>query len=256
MTLIPSKYPHTTTSLALTSMLISIALACAFYPVYYILGTSAMITLSSIVFAGLTAPLLGPLWGSLAGLVFGLAVPYVNPTVSIGVLTFLSPTIGAVMSSLALFGRWKEATIIFAVEMVIWFSHPFAWYQDMWIVTWQYWVLLAFIIVPPVRKWISSTIINRNPVNLTAALWCIAWIARIGDVATGNNIGVWINGWGTPGMYMYRVPVTAYYAIAESLTCLGAATVATAVLLTLRRANIRIIALDFLQLKRGDRPTS
>lgn len=256
MTLIPSKYPHATTSLALASMLISIALACAFYPVYYVLGTSAMITLSSIVFAGLTAPLLGPLWGSLAGLAFGLAVPYVNPVVSIGVLTFLSPTVGAVMSSLVLFGRWKEATVIFAVEMAIWFSHPFAWYQDMWIVTWQYWVLLAFIVVPPIRKWFSSTIINRNPASLTAALWCLAWIARISDVATGNNIGVWINNWGTPGMYMYWVPVTVYYAIAESLTCLGAALTGTAVLLALKRANIRIIALDFFQQKKGAKPTS
>lgn len=249
-----SKYPRATASLALASMWVAIALACAFYPVYYVLGTSAMITLSSVVFSGLTAPLLGPLWGSLAGLVFGLAVPYVNSAASIGVLTFLTPTIGAVMSGLVLFNRWKEATVIFALEMAIWFSHPFAWYQDMWIVTWQYWVLLAFIIVPPIRKWIATSLVNRNPTGLTIALWCLAWVARISDVATGNNIAVWINNWGTPGMYAYWVPVTAYYAIAESLTCFGAALIGTAVLLALKRAGIRIIALDSLQLKKGNGP--
>ena len=247
-----SKHPHTPTFVALTSMWVAITLACAFYPVYYVLGTSAMITLSSIVFSGLTAPLLGPFWGSLAGLLFGLTVPFVNSQVSIGVLTFLTPTLGAVMSSLVLFNRWKEATAIFALEMVIWFSHPFAWYQDMWIVTWQYWVALVFIIVPPIRKWIASSVVNRNPANLTVALWCLAWTARMGDVATGNNIAVWINGWGTPSMYLYWVPATAYYAVADSLTCLGAALIGTAVLLALKRANIRIIAIDSLHPEKKD----
>jgi hypothetical protein len=55
---------------------------------------------------------------------------------------------------------------------------------------------------------------------------------------------------------MYWVPVTFYYAIAESLTCLGAALTGTAVLLALKRANISIIALDFFQLKKGATPTS
>jgi hypothetical protein len=242
------KYTTNVVFLALTAMWVGLVLACAWIPAYPVLGTSATITFSSIVFSALTAPVLGPLWGGVSGFVFGWLVSSVNPSASIGLLTFLTPTMAALMSGLFLFNRWKEATLIFCLELTIWFLHPFAWYQAMPIVTWQYWLVLAFIIIPPLRKWIISSITSRNPANLTIALWCLAWIARIGgDVATGNNIGVWLLGWGTPGMYLYWVPVTGYYAIADSLNCLAGATIGTAVLLALKRANLRILAVDFLK---------
>lgn len=248
------RYTTNTVFLALTGVWVSLVLACVLIPVYPVFGTPAVITLSNVLFSSLTAPLLGPLWGTLSGLVFGWLVPYVNPATSIGVLTFLSPTIAALMSGLVLFNRWKEATLIFALEMVIWFSHPFAWYEAMPVITWQYWLVLAFIVVTPIRKWIINSIINRNPANLTMALWCLAWIARIGgDVATGNNIAVWVLNWGVPEMYPFWAPMTIYYTIADSLNCLTGAIIGTAVLLTLKRANIRIPAVDFLESKKRNR---
>lgn len=233
--------------LALTAMWVAVVLVCAWYPAYPILGTSAQITLSSIVFSALTAPILGVVWGGLAGFVLGWTIPFVNPAASIGPLTFLSPLLAALISGLTLFNRWKEAAVLFGVEMIVWFAHPFAWYQDMFVVTWQSWLALAFIITPPVRKWIGNAIFLRNPKTLVVALWCLAWIARISDVTMGNNIGVWVNNWGIPSMYMYWVPMTAYYAVAESLNCLAGAIIGTAALLALKRANIRTIALDFLR---------
>lgn len=245
------KYITNAIFLALTSMWVALVLACAWIPAYPVLGTSAMITLSNILFSGLTSPLLGPMWGTLSGFTYGWLVPYVNPSTSIGLLTFLSPTMAALMSGLVLFNRWKEATLIFALEMVIWFSHPFAWYEAMPVITWQYWLVLAFIVVTPIRKWIINSIINRNPANLTMALWCLAWIARIGgDVATGNNIAVWVLNWGVPEMYPFWAPMTIYYTIADSLNCLAGAIIGTAVLLTLKRANIKILAVDFLEPKK------
>jgi hypothetical protein len=242
------RYITNVVFLALTAMWVAVTLACAWYPAYPVFGTPAVITLSNIVFSGLTAPILGPLWGGLSGFVVGWLVPYVNPTTSIGLLTFLSPTMAALMSGLVLFNRWKEATVIFALQLTIWFSHPFAWYQAMPLTTWQYWVVLAFIVIPPVRKWIVNSITTRDPANLTIALWCLAWIARIGgDVATGNNIAVWVLGWGKPDMYPYWAPVTIYYAIADSLNCFAGAVIGTAVLLTLKRANLRILAVDYLK---------
>lgn len=242
------RYATNVVFLALTAMWVSVTLACAWYPAYPVLGTPAVITLSNIVFSGLTAPILGPLWGGFSGFVFGWLVPYVNPTTSIGLLTFLSPTMAALMSGLVLFNRWKEATVIFVLQLTIWFSHPFAWYQAMPLITWQYWVVLAFIVIPPVRKWIVNSITARDPANLTIALWCLAWIARIGgDVASGNNIAVWVLGWGKPDLYPYWAPVTIYYAIADSLNCLAGAVIGTAVLLTLKRANLRILAVDYLK---------
>jgi hypothetical protein len=244
------KYTISVVLLALTSIWTALLLACSQFPVYPVLGTPALITLSSVLSSGLTASLLGPLWGTLSGFVFGWLVPYVNPQSSIGLLTFLTPTMAALMSGLVLFNRWKEATVIFALEMAIWFSHPFAWYQAMPLITWQYWLVLIFIVVPPIRKWIINTIVTRNPATLPVAFWCFAWISRIGDVAAGNNIAVWINGWGTPGMYPYWAPMTVYYAIADSLNCLAGAIISTAVLLALKRANIKILAVDFLESKR------
>jgi hypothetical protein len=41
-----------------------------------------------------------------------------------------------------------------------------------------------------------------------------------------------------------------YYAIADSLNCLAGAIISTAVLLALKRANIKILAVDFLESKR------
>jgi len=242
------RYATNVVFLALTAMWVAVTLACAWYPAYPVLGTPAVITLSNIVFSGLTAPILGPLWGGFSGFVFGWLVPNVNPTTSIGLLTFLSPTMAALMSGLVLFNRWKEATVIFVLQLTIWFSHPFAWYQAMPLITWQYWVVLAFIVIPPVRKWIVNSITARDPANLTIALWCLAWIARIGgDVASGNNIAVWVLGWGKPDLYPYWAPVTIYYAIADSLNCLAGAVIGTAVLLTLKRANLRILAVDYLK---------
>jgi hypothetical protein len=236
--------------LALASIWTALALACSLVPVYPILGTSAQITAANILTSGLTACLLGPYWGTLSGFVFGWLVPYVYPPASIGLLTFLSPTIAALMSALVLFNKWKEALAIFAVEMAIWFVHPFAWYQAMPIITWQFWLALIFIVVSPVRNRIIDAITTRNPSTLPLALWCIAWISRMGDVATGNNVGVWINGWGVPGLYMYWVPMTVYYAVAESLNCVAAAILGTGVLLALKRTNMRIIALDSLESKK------
>lgn len=236
--------PYNTMLLALASLWIALALVCALVPIYPIPGTPAIITLSNIVTNGLTASLLGPLYGTLSGFAFGWLVPYVNPSASIGLLTFLTPTIAALTSALFLFNRWKEAAAIFAIEILIWFLHPFAWYQAMPIVTWDIWLALIFILVSPVRNWIINAITTRNPSTLPVALWCIAWISRIGDVATGNNIGVWINHWGVTSMYPFWAPMTAYYAIADSLSCVAAAILGTGVLLALKRVNIRIIALD------------
>ena len=244
----PPKYITNTVFLALTAMWVSLVLACSLIPAYPVLGTTATITFSSVMFSALTAPILGLFWGSISGFVFGGLVSFVNPATSIGPLTFLTPTLSALMGGLVLFNRWKEATLIFCLQLMIWFLNPFAWYRLMPIITWEYWLVLALIAIPPVRKWIISSITSRNPANLTAALWCLAWIAHIGgEVATGNNIGVWILEWGTPGMYLYWVPVTAYYAVADSLNCLAGATIGTAVLLALRRANLRVLAVDFLK---------
>jgi hypothetical protein len=249
------KYTTNTVFLALTSVWVALVLTSALIPTYPILGTPVAITFSSVLLAGLTSALLGPLWGTLSGFIFGLAVPYVNPAASMGLLTFMGPTMAALMSGLVLFNRWKEATLIFVGQLVIWFAHPFAWYQDMLLITWQYWLVLALIVVPPIRKWIINSITSRTPESLPIALWCLAWIARIGgDVATSNNNAVWILNWGTPEMYPFWAPMTVYYAITDSLNCLAGAIIGTAVLLALKRANMRVLAVDFLENKRQSKP--
>ncbi len=235
--------------LALTSMWVALMLVCAWLPVYPILGTPAAITLSSILFSSLTAPLLGLLWGTAAGFIFGWLVPYVNLSASMGILTFLGPMMTALMAGLVLFNRWKEATAILALEMIVWFSHPFAWYAAMPIITWQFWLVLVLIIVHPVRKWMIRAIISREPKSLPLAIWCLAWIARIGgDVATSNNNAVWVLGWGVAEMYPYWAPMTIYYAIADSLNGLAGAIIGTSVLLALKRAHLKITALDTLRM--------
>ncbi len=125
------KYVTNTMLLALTAVWVALLLASAWIPAYPVLGTVAVITFSSIILSGLTAPLLGPLWGTLAGFTFGWLVPYINPATSVGLLTFLGPTMTGLMGGLLLFNRWKEAIIVFALQMAIWFAHPFAWYQAM-----------------------------------------------------------------------------------------------------------------------------
>jgi len=236
--------------IALAGIWVALLLASSWIPVYPVLGTNAVITLSSGLLAGLTSPLLGPIWGTVSGFVFGWLVPYINPATSIGLLTFLSPTMAALMSGLVLFNRWKEATLVFAVQMIVWFSHPFAWYQAMPLITWQYWLVLILIVVPPVRKWIINSVTLRNPATLPVALWCLAWIARIGgDVASGNNIAVWVLGWGVPDAYPLWAPLTIYYAIADSLNCLGGAIIGTSVLLALKQTNLKVLAVDLLSMK-------
>jgi hypothetical protein len=244
------RYVTKTIFLALTTIWIALMLASALIPTFPIIGTSVTITLSSVLFAGLTSPLLGPLWGTLSGFIFGWLVSYANPTANMGPLTFLGPTMAALMGGLVLFNRWREATLVFAMQLVVWFAHPFAWYEAMPIITWQYWLVLAFIIVPPIRRWIISSIATRNPSTLPIALWCLAWIVRIGgDVATSNNNAVWILGWGVPGMYLYWAPMTIYYAIADSITCLAGAIIGTGVLVALKRANLKVLAVDLLEEK-------
>jgi len=244
------KYITNAMLLAMTAVWVALLLASAWIPAYPVLGTAAVITFSSILLSGLTATLLGPLWGILAGFTFGWLVPYVNPATSAGLLTFLGPTLTGLMGGLVLFNRWKEATLVFALQMTIWFLHPFAWYQAMPLITWQSWLVLFLIVVPPVRKWIVNTIFARDPRRLPIALWCLAWIARIGgDVMTTNNNYVWVLGWGIPELYPYWAPMTAYYAVADSLNALAAAIIGTAVLLALKRANLRMPILDSLKPK-------
>src|SRR4030042_1361725 len=119
------------------------------------------------------------------------------------------------------------------------------------IIMWQFIPVAVFILVPPVRKWIVNSITARNnPTKLAIALWCLAWTARIGgEVAASNNNAVWILGWGVPEMYLYWAPMTVYYAIADSLNSLAGAIIGTAILLALRRANIKTLAIDTLESK-------
>lgn len=240
------RYATNAVYVSLTAMWSALVLACAWLPAYPVLGTNAVITLASVISTALTAPILGIAWGAVAGFAYGFFSPYVNPATSIGVLTFLSPLMAALMSGLVLFNRWKEAALILSAQIVIWFLHPFAWYQAMPIITWEYWFAMALIVVPPVRKRMINAIKSRNPANMMVALWCLAWIARVGgEVVTGNNIGVWVNNWGVPSMYIYWVPLTAYYAIADSLGCFAGAVIGTGVLTTLKKLNLRLLAIDF-----------
>ncbi|MEM2947614.1 MAG: hypothetical protein QXN96_05200 [Candidatus Bathyarchaeia archaeon] len=245
------KYFANVFLLALTGVWTALNLAFALIPTYPILGTPAVITLSGIVFSALTAPLLGPFWGTISGFIFGWLVPYVNPSTNMGLLTFLGPTMCALMGGLLLFNRWKEATLVLAVQLAVWFAHPFAWYQLMPIITWQYIPVAIFILVPPIRKWIINAITARdNPTKMIVALWCLAWTARIGgEVAASNNNAVWVLGWGIPEMYAFWAPLTAYYAIADSLNSLAGAIIGAAVLMALKRTNIRTLAIDSLESK-------
>jgi len=234
--------------LALIIVWTAILSSVVFFVIYPIPGTYASITLSSVLLSGLTAPLLGPLNGSVASFSFGWIGPFLNSSTWIGPLTFLSPTLAALMSGLVLFNRWKEATLIFVVEVVIWFAHPFAWYQLMPIVTWGYWLAMIFIIVPPVRKWIIDSIVFRNPERLPIALWCLAWISRVGgDTITGNNIAVWVLNWTGEAWYPYWAPWTLYYAIVDFLTCFAGAIIGTAVLLALKNGGVRVAAVDLFE---------
>lgn len=237
-------------NIALIAIWTALLLSVSFLIIYPLPGISVSITFSSVLLSSLTAPLLGPLYGTVSGLIFGWTVPYINPATSIGILTFLAPTLAALMSGLFLFNRWKEATLILLAQVAIWFAHPFAWYEQMPIITWEYWLVFAFIIIPPIRKWIVDTILNRNQKYLPIALWCLAWIARIGgDVITGNNISVWVLGWGVPELYPYWAPLTVYYAIADSLNCLIGAIIGTGVLVSLKKSGIRITAIDYITSK-------
>jgi uncharacterized membrane protein len=237
-------------NLALIAIWTALLLACSLLIIYPVPGTPAAITFSSVLHSSLTAPLLGPVYGSVAGFIFGFLIPYVNPASSIGVLTFLTPMIAALLSGLVLFNRWKEATLIIVLEVAIWVANPFAWYQLMPIVMWEFVPVFIFILVPPVRKFIVNSIVKGDPKRLPVALFCLAFIARIGgDVATGNNISVWVLGWGTPAMYPYWAPMTLYYAIADSLNCVAGALIGAGVLTAIKRSGIRITALDSLRSK-------
>lgn len=240
----------TSITVALIAIWTALLLACSVVPAYPILGTGATITLSNILHSSLTAPLLGPIFGTVAGFVVGVLIPYVNPTASIGVLTFLAPTMSALMAGLVLFNRWKEATLILVLEVAIWLANPFAWYQLMPIILWGFIPIFIFVLVPPVRKFIINSIVTLNPTRLPIALFCLAFIARIGaDVATGNNIAVWVLGWGTPEMYPWWAPMTVYYAIADSLNCFAGAIIGSGVLIAIHRSGLRVTALEGLRAK-------
>ena len=231
--------------LALIAMWTAVLLTSSFIIIYPIPGTPASITFSSVLLSSLTAPLLGSFYGTISAFIFGWLVPYINPATSIGILTFLPPTISALMSGLFLYNRWKEATLLFLVQIFIWFAHPFAWYKLMPLITWEYWIVFVFILVPPIRKWIQHSILSLDKKRLPIALWCLAWIARIGgDVATGNNIAVWILNWTGEGFYPFWAPMTLYYAVADSLNCVVGAIIGASVLLALKRSRIKTIAME------------
>ncbi len=117
-----NKKLTSTIYIALVATWTALLLAVSVIPAYPILGTPASITFSSVLLSSLTAPLLGPLYGMSSGLIFGLLVPYVNPATSVGILTFLAPTLSALMGGLLLFNRWKGATIILVIQIAVWLA--------------------------------------------------------------------------------------------------------------------------------------
>jgi len=237
-------------NIAMITVWTALLLAFSIFIIYPIPGTPAAITFSSVLHSSLTGPLLGPLFGTISGLIFGILIPYVNPASSIGILTFLSPTIAALLGGLVVFNRWKEATLIVVVEVAVWLANPFAWYQLMPVILWEFVPVFIFLVVPPVRKWIVNSIVAGDQKRLPIALFCLAFIARIGgDVATGNNVAVWVLNWTGPGFYPYWAPMTLYYAVADTLNCVAGGIIGAGVLTALRRSGLRITALDSLRAK-------
>lgn len=223
---------------AFIAMWIAILLAVSAVPAYPIPGIPGSITVASALSAGLTAPLMGPWAGLVAGLVYGLLAVTLFPyTAFFGLLTALCPFMGFFIGGLTLYNKWKWAGGVFAVLLAVWFTHPFAWENGMPLVAWEQFVALGIILIPPIRKWVIDSVVERDPKRMILALSLLGWVSRMGDVTTGNILAVRVIEF---TIIEYWVPMIPYYAITDSLTCLLGAVVGSAVLVALKRVKIKM----------------
>jgi len=228
--------------IGLIAVLIAIKLAAAAIPTFPVPGLPGALSAAGFL-RGLTGPLMGPIGGFVVGLVFGvLAQTIWAHTAFFGPFTFLTNVAGSSVEGLVLYPKkkgWIIAEIYFIVMLLLWYFYKggAGLVGGMPIVTWEHWFAIILLGLPWTRKLMQDAIIKRDdPKKLFIGIWFIGWIGAMGNNIMGNVLAFYMWDFTNP---IYWVPMTGYYAVIDVLYSTVAAIVVSAILISLKRANIR-----------------
>ncbi|MCD6515372.1 MAG: hypothetical protein J7L07_10650 [Candidatus Odinarchaeota archaeon] len=222
---------------------VAIKLAAAAIPTFPIPGLPGSLS-AAMFLKGLTGPLLGPYAGFVGGLAFGILNQFIFPyTAFFGPLTFLTNVTGFTFEGLALYPRkkgWIITVIYFIVMLLLWYFYKggAGLVGGMPLVTWEHWFAILILVIPWVRNFMQESLIKRdNPAKLFIALFLIGWVGSMANNIMGCVLAFYMWDFTNP---IYWVPMIPYYAATDILASIIGSIVGTAVLISLKRANIRV----------------
>lgn len=152
-------------------------------PVLPVFGTGATFSLAdSIVVLG--GVLFGPIAGAIAAATGGFIGQLLAPQSAVfGVITFVCPTIAALIAGLLMKRKWAYVIGIFVILTILWFLLPLG--RDAWFVP-AVNIGITLILIVPAATWGVNQISSKDPKKMFIGVSLISFIGAQASSALGN----------------------------------------------------------------------
>ncbi len=218
----------------------AIVTATAYIPMFPVVGAGTVIS-AGMIAVPLVGILLGPVAGTLATAIGAFLGQIVAPYGAIfGLITFLCPMMGAFVSSLVAFKRWKDAALTLSLTILLWYAiTSIKWAKDpyssvRWYFPYLHLTSLAslFIFREKIGDWIESL----DPKKVPFGIFLAALAGLLTDHMVGNSIYVGVYS-GPARVYSFVLLLYSFERIAGAI---GAALVGAPLLIALYKARIGV----------------
>jgi len=221
-------------SIATIAIWASLYIASSAIPALPIPGMAGMITFN-VILTTISGMILGPaaaIANAAGGIISMILFPWVN---TLGLLGFLSVTLGGLVAGLVFADKWIPAAILELIIIGSWFVNPLSWQTGMWLVPLPYSAITVIIIlIKPLRDWIRESILTQHKVWMWPAVFLMCSSGYAARFMTGNSI---IN-WMSRLSWQYWVPTWPYWTLVDTVVILASTFVGVGVLIGLKKARL------------------
>jgi uncharacterized membrane protein len=218
----------------------AIVTASAYIPMFPVIGAGSMISAGMII-VPIVGALLGPTAGTLAVTIGAFLGQIVAPYGAIfGMITFLAPTIGALVAGLLSFRKWKEGFAVLGLTILMWYvltsvkwaNDPYA--SVRWYFPFLHLVSLASILI--LRGRIGEWIEGLDPKKASFGVFFASLAGLMADHMVGNAIYVGLYS-GPARVYGFVLPI---YWVERLLGAIGATFIGVPLMIGLRKTRIKL----------------
>ena len=218
-------YQTTQQKIAVSGVMAALIIMAGFFPAVPLFGMGKVITVGAVIIP-IIGILLGPVIGGYAALVGALIGQTIAPYGAVfGFLTFIPPTLGAVIAGLLSHKKWKYAVLLMGSLVLLWYGTG----VGVQLFYFPYLHLLAVLIILLWRERLS-----RFDAHPLFTVFLICFCAILADHMAGNLVFFVVS---NPTKAMFSA-VLVQYSVERTLMALFSAIIGVGVLTILREVKI------------------